>query len=404
MLVGAFVTCGDDETRGSGGQGAQGGVGAQGGGGDGGSTGGGMVGGQGGGGGPNCIADGMCTPDTEDCACADCVNDAMCGACVEDGMCTIDDACTCAECLGDFTCGCMVDQMCTPFTEDCACSDCFDDPLCAGQVEDCDNGQDDNMNMLIDCDDLDFCLAEAVCAEDCGNNMDDNDNGLVDCDDGLYCENSSACASDACGGATLLVSGVATMGDTANGSVGLGGTCQASPGAKEVVYTLTPPANGFVGVTLESMADLGVHVRSDCEDLMTEIVCVDAVVGGTDEVFAFDAAAATQVTLIVDGYTPAEEGPFTITATFAVDGACIDDMICSASVGEGCQCADCAMQAICGFCNMNNMCEAADACTCDECDQDAFCTDPANCTDNGFCDQFVEGCQCADCVAVPNCL
>jgi hypothetical protein len=48
-------------------------------------------------------------------------------------------------------------------------------------------------------------------------------------------------------------------------------------------------------------------------------------------------------------------------------------------------------------------CAIEEACTCDSCDTDMFCTDPANCTDDGFCNQFVEGCQCADCTNVPNC-
>jgi hypothetical protein len=34
---------------------------------------------------------------------------------------------------------------------------------------------------------------------------------------------------------------------------------------------------------------------------------------------------------------------------------------------------------------------------------DSFCTDPMNCTDDGFCNQFLEGCQCADCTNVANC-
>ena len=57
----------------------------------------------------------------------------------------------------------------------------------------------------------------------------------------------------------------------------------------------------------------------------TSAGCFDAVAGGTDEVGAFDVTAATPVTIIVDGFTPAEVSAFTLTLAQADDGACIDD-------------------------------------------------------------------------------
>jgi hypothetical protein len=400
-LVAAFVTCGDDETRSSSqGQGGQGATGAQGGGGTGGDTGG-MAGM---GGSPNCTNDGMCTPMTEDCTCADCVDAAECGACVEDMMCTVEDACTCLDCADDGFCtsNCTDDGFCDQFNEGCVCTDCAAVPNCMGQVEDCTNGQDDNGDTLVDCDDLLYCQNNAACAEDCGNQADDNDNGLVDCEDVVYCTGSQPCVEAACATATAIQVG-ATMGDTTNGTASIDGSCQI-PGAKEIVYTFTPASSGFVGVTLSSAADLGVHVRTACEDEMSQIACIDVGLAGDDEHGAFDATMGVPVTIIVDGFEAAESGPFTLTLALAADGQCIDDMACSAQPGEGCQCTDCVMEPVCGFCNVNQMCELDDACTCADCDADMFCTDPTNCTDDAFCDQFNEGCQCADCAAVPNCV
>ena len=45
-----------------------------------------------------------------------------------------------------------------------------------------------------------------------------------------------------------------------------------------------------------------------------------------------------------------------------------------------------------------------DDCVCSDCDEDFFCKDPDNCTDNGTCQTFVEGCVCADCMTHPECL
>lgn len=49
--------------------------------------------------------------------------------------------------------------------------------------EDCGNGDDDDADGLIDCDDTD-CDASPECAElDCSNSMDDDADGLIDCED-----------------------------------------------------------------------------------------------------------------------------------------------------------------------------------------------------------------------------
>ncbi len=401
LFAAAMMNCGDDE-GGSGGATSQGGAGGEGG----------MTttttttttdqGGMGGM--PNCMNDGMCEPMLEDCACSDCVSAPQCGFCTMDGQCTVDDACTCAECADDSYCSnpgnCMDDGFCDEFNEGCVCADCATATNCAGQIEDCGNGTDDNNNALVDCDDLNFCLNNPACAEICDNTTDDNGNGAIDCADVPYCTNSAPCVAAACATATAINLGD-TTGDNTAGSQGIDAPCQY-PGGHEVVYTYTPASDGFVVGTLVSTADLGFQVRTSCTDEATLTGCFDAVVG--DEVGAFEVTAATPVTIIVDGYSPAEVSAFTLTLVQADNGGCIDDGVCHAEVGEGCACADCASDPVCGYCNpADAMCGLDEACTCDDCDTDAFCTDAANCSDDGFCDQFVEGCQCADCTGVPNC-
>ena len=66
---------------------------------------------------------------------------------------------------------------------DCDDPDCFGNPVC-GVSEICDNGLDDDLDSLIDCDDPD-CSTNPVCgvSEICDNGLDDDLDSLIDCDD-----------------------------------------------------------------------------------------------------------------------------------------------------------------------------------------------------------------------------
>jgi hypothetical protein len=80
---------------------------------------------------------------------------------------------------------------------------------------------------------------------------------------------------------------------------------------------------------------------------------------------------------------------------------CVDDGNCDFS--EDCTCKDCQGTAFCGACMADGMCTTDDACTCQDCWADSICGDPTGCLDDGKCDEFYEGCQCADCKSVANC-
>jgi len=198
----------------------------------------------------------------------------------------------------------------------------------------------------------------------------------------------------------------ANAGDTTSGTALINTACGADPGTNEKVFSFTPATTGYLSITLASPSDdQGFAVRTDCADIATEIACVDDVAAGTDELGFVEVVAATPLTIIVNAFTTTDSGPFTLTLAAAAAGACLDDGICSAAVGEGCSCTDCAEAPVCGFCDDTPAsCDTTDACTCSACDADAFCIDAGNCLNDGFCDQFNEGCVCADCAAVPNCL
>jgi hypothetical protein len=107
----------------------------------------------------------------------------------DDGLVDCDDApCPACGSGGDETCDDEVDNDDDRLV-DCADPDCFDG--CPGH-EDCDNSADDDSDASVDCDDPD-CFNGCPGHEDCDNGLDDNGNGDIDCEDyecwfpGLWC-------------------------------------------------------------------------------------------------------------------------------------------------------------------------------------------------------------------------
>ncbi|HTJ81614.1 MAG TPA: hypothetical protein VL400_07805 [Polyangiaceae bacterium] len=123
---------------------------------------------------------------------------------------------------------------------------------------------------------------------------------------------SFAALAPVCAAATAVTDG-ATNGNTTSGSDAMGSSCGG--GGKEQVYTYTPAATGMLDLTLASATDQGLHVRTDCLDGASEIGCADSELGGTDETLSVPVTAGTPITIVVDAYSPGEEGPFTLTIT-----------------------------------------------------------------------------------------
>jgi hypothetical protein len=103
-------------------------------------------------------------------------------------------------------------------------------------------------------------------------------------------------------------------GDTTAATNSFAGSCTGG-GANEQLFSFTPATSGTLHLTLTSAADLGVYVRTACVDKATELGCADLVAGGSDETLDVAVTMGVPVTIFVDGYTPAQLGPFTLTAT-----------------------------------------------------------------------------------------
>lgn len=179
------------------------------------------------------------------------------------------------------------------------------------------------MGFETDCPAAEFCYdsfgaSVGICLPDpvCGNGM---------IEPGETCEDGNTMAGDGCSDLCVVepdfycMNAVTAMlgansGDTSMGPAAFSSACNLGGAGKEVFYTFTPAADGMLHLVLESATDQGISVRTNCTDAATELDCADANLGGTDEVLDVPVTAGTPVTIIVDGYSSADDaGPFTLT-------------------------------------------------------------------------------------------
>jgi hypothetical protein len=169
------------------------------------------------------------------------------------------------------------------------------------------------MNCVIE-DGAGLCIPPEVCDQP----EDEDGDGLINCED-------SDCATDcateidaACNGAPTLTLG-ANAGTTSGDSV-FASTCTGG-GAPEDVFEYTAAQTGYLLLTLDSTGDLGIAVRSTCDDGATEIGCTDIALGGETESLAVEVTMGGTVNVFVDGYAPGREGDYTLNASFSVPTA-----------------------------------------------------------------------------------
>jgi hypothetical protein len=151
---------------------------------------------------------------------------------------------------------------------------------------------------------FDFGVQEGLCLDGCAVNGD--------CRAGYYCEQLGPICLNipaACSAATAATLG-SNAGDTTGAPDGMDSGC--SDGG-ERVFSFTPSTSGSMDLTLSSATDQGVSVRSpECAQIGDEVGCVDDFGGGTDETLSVPVTAGTTYFIIVEGYFPGDEGPFTL--------------------------------------------------------------------------------------------
>jgi hypothetical protein len=169
--------------------------------------------------------------------------------------------------------------------------------------------------------------------EVCGNGQDDDGNGQSDCVD-LACAAEASCTGKSCGAVIPLADDVPTKGDTTGGIADSKGNCTGSfDNTLAQVFAFTgggdkPGQDGVLHVELDSATDQGFYIRTDCEDDMSEIGCIDSSFGGVQEHTHVKVKGGQTVFIYVDTFTdPMQAGPFTLKVHWEIpaeETACAD--------------------------------------------------------------------------------
>ena len=401
----------------------------------------------------DCIGDPNCFVPSNETDCANNIDDDQDGAIdCDDSDCVLDPNCNIPPVETSCVDGIDNDQ---DGATDCADSDCATHPSCVNPPEaNCANGIDDDADGLTDCNDSD-CQFDPNCANgelDCADGIDNDGDGLVDCNDGDCSADINCVATGACNPIGNL-----SCGDVISGSNSMAGStniqdeyCGFNPAGwsgPEVSWLFTPPADGFVDVTLTGLtADLDIQALvqdgnscdpNDCE------------ANGWNpppqpEQMDWFAFAGTPYYILIDGWQGAVSN-FTMTITCTP----LNEIDCSDGIDDDqdgladCDDIDCLGDAACpetnctdgvdndadGFIDCNDTdcfgtvtCIPEFLCTngldddsdgdtdCDDsdCANDPACFVPSTETDcaNGIDDDqdgFTD-CADADCAADPNCV
>ncbi|AUX30218.1 MULTISPECIES: hypothetical protein [Sorangium] len=153
-------------------------------------------------------------------------------------------------------------------------------------------------------------IYEASCADGEDNDRD----AAVDCDDDDCGEPCAAIAAETCAAAPPLPPEVS--GDTSLGTSAFKADCTG--GGREDVYLFVPPEEqyGTLSVVLESDTVQGLYARGACEDPTTELACAEPAAGGGAEAIDVALGPGEPVSIVVDAHAPGEEGPYTLRSTF----------------------------------------------------------------------------------------
>lgn len=195
---------------------------------------------------------------------------------------------------------------------------------------------------------------------------------------------------DPCMAPTTLTLPSQVMGTTIGGTNVLHESCGASQTGPEAVYELTVPSTGTLLLTLNSSADLGVSVRTTCNNASSELECMDSQFGGEAEVLLVQVTQGQVLTVIVDGYSASEQSSFTLDAEMLQpESLCTDFVDNDLDTFIDCEDPNCQVTASCtpGAITVGNPCTANNQCVANM--NDPVCINMgAMRFPNGYCSQF----------------
>lgn len=166
-----------------------------------------------------------------------------------------------------------------------------------------------------ECDPPDMATCTAECTripEICDDGQDNDVDQLVDCEDAADCGSDAACPLAMVCGAAPLINQPSTAGDASTGQGLFAGSCTGGALSPEALLAYTPQQTGALLLTLQSATNQGLYVRTDCADGATELGCLDDAAGGVDETLVVPVEQGRTVTVFVDAAEPAQAGPFTV--------------------------------------------------------------------------------------------
>jgi hypothetical protein len=241
-------------------------------------------------------------------------------------------------------------------------------------------------------------IPEAICDD----TLDDDSDGLTDCED-LDCAADPACAV-VCPEFTLPAISPTLVDDTTGLANNSAGSCGGRSAPDATVEFTAPIAGDYVFTTNGSTFDTILYALDGCGG--AELDCDDDDGIGVQSQIVLNLAAGQTIALVVDGFSSASFGPFTLEAALvqATEVTC-DDLFDNDADGDvDCFDSDCAAFSCVEICGdgFDNDADYDTDCA------DAACAAEPECLevcddglDNDF--DFDTDCRDADCSGDPTC-
>ncbi|MEJ7733252.1 MAG: hypothetical protein WKG00_29170 [Polyangiaceae bacterium] len=252
-----------------------------------------------------------------------------------------------------------------------------------------------------------FCgivVSNCVPKETCGDGQDNDEDGLWDCDDVADCLMAAVCIDSCASPPSLSIPSFpyeTTQGrpDTYTSSCNSGGDSGG-----ELIFEITANNDGQLAVTAwpEFGSDVSLSIRTTCNDVTSEVACVDAISGASSaEVLGMPVTAGQTFFLVVDAVNETSEGFVSLNIDIPppeFDWQCTDRFDNDADGYLDCDDAT--------SCQVTQFCIAGPKSTgqacfdhneCQSLNNDPVCLDFSQGFPDGYCSQFCD-------LAAPDCL